>query len=119
MELKPIGGHRPLQKLHSGSRFQFLFEIRHTLAKRQMGEDLDKADQVTAAAAAVRTQPDPLLACAGATRLPVVALQILQRRNALCEPLQILDHCVAFTSGVELRRKAGIFPGEDGGRRSF
>ena len=50
-----------------------------------------------------------------ATRLPVVALQILQQRDALFEPLQILGHGAAFASGVEVRRKAALFPGEDGG----
>ena len=53
------------------------------------------------------------------TRLPVVTLQILQQRNALLEPLQILGHGAAIASRVELRRKAAAFPGKDGGRRSF
>jgi len=45
------------------------------------------------------TQPDPLLAEAGTIRLPVVALQILQQRNALFEPLQILGHDAVFLQG--------------------
>jgi hypothetical protein len=48
------------------------------------------------------TQPDPLLAEAGTIRLPVVALQILQQRYALFEPLQILGHDAVFASRVEL-----------------
>jgi hypothetical protein len=56
---------------------------------------------------------------AGTTRLPVVALQILQQRNALFEPLQILGHGAGFAFRVKRRRKAAAMPGKDGGRRVF
>jgi hypothetical protein len=46
-----------------------------------------------------------------------VALQILQQRDALFEPLQILGHGAVVASRVERRRKAGRFPGKDGGRQ--
>jgi len=44
-----------------------------------------------------------------------VALQILQQWDALFEPLQIFVHGAVFASGVEVRRKAALLPGEDGG----
>ena len=103
MELKLIEGSRVLQQLECGGWRQFLFEMAHTLAKGQLEEELDKADQVTAPATPVaveqvlvgidiegrtslsmeRTQPDQLLPRAGTTRFPVVPLQILQQRDAL------------------------------------
>src|SRR6266851_1573747 len=55
----------------------------------------------------------------GTTRLPVVALQIVQQRDTLFEPLQILGHGAVFASRVEIRWKAAVFPGKDGGRRRF
>ena len=48
-----------------------------------------------------------------------MALQILQQRDTLFEPLQILGHGAAFASRVESRRKAAVFPGKDGGREHF
>ena len=48
-----------------------------------------------------------------------MALQILQQRDALFEPLQIPGHGAVFASGVEVRRKAALFPGKDGGRPFF
>ena len=53
MELKLIKGGRLLQQSGSGSGRQFLFQMRHALAERQIEEELDKADQVAATAAAV------------------------------------------------------------------
>src|SRR5215467_1686201 len=101
VELKLIESGRLLQQLGNrrGRRgHQLLFQMRHTLAKGQIQEELDKADQVAAPTTAVaveqifsgidvegrtsllmqRTQPDQFLPRAGTTRLPVVALQILQ-----------------------------------------
>src|ERR1051325_8588830 len=103
MELKLIEGRGVLQQLRSGGWRQFLFEMAHTLAKGQIQEQLDKADQVTAPATPVaveqvlmdihiegrtglsmeRTQPDQLRQRAGTTRFPIVPLQILQQRDAL------------------------------------
>ena len=100
---------------------------------------MDKADQVATPATPVtveqilvgidvegrtsflmqRAQPDQFLPRAGTTRLPVVALQILQQRNALFEPLQIVGHRAVFRLQGERRRKAAGFPGKDGGRRQF
>jgi hypothetical protein len=48
-----------------------------------------------------------------------VALQILQQRNLLFEPLQIVGHRAVFASKDERRRKPVVFPGKDGGRRQF
>ena len=48
-----------------------------------------------------------------------MALQILQQRNALFEPLQIVGHRAVFASKDERRRKPAVFPGKDGGRRQF
>src|SRR4029453_3979816 len=62
---------------------------------------------------------DKLLPRGGTPRLPVVALQIFQQRNALFEPLQILGHSAVFASKAALRRKEAGFPGKDGGRRGF
>ena len=56
MELKLIEGERLLQQLGSGSGRQFLFEMCHTLAERQIEEELDKADQVAAAATPVAVE---------------------------------------------------------------
>ena len=56
MELELIEGDRLLQQLGNGSGRQFLFEMRHALAERQMEEELDKADQVAAAATAVAVE---------------------------------------------------------------
>jgi hypothetical protein len=53
------------------------------------------------------------------TRLPVVALQVLQQRDSFFEPLQILGHGVFSHPESSLGRKAAIFPGEDGGRHSL
>jgi hypothetical protein len=53
MELKPIEGGRMLQQLASGRRHQLLFEMGDSLAKWQIEEQLDKANQVTAPATPV------------------------------------------------------------------
>src|SRR5215469_9449007 len=118
VELELIEGGRLLQQPGKGSGCKFLLEKRYRLVERQIEEELDKADQVATPAAAVtveqilsgvdvegrtsilvqRAQTDELLASAGTTRLPVVALQVLHQRNALFEPLQILDHGAAFAS---------------------
>src|SRR6516162_884637 len=139
VELELIEGGRLLQQPGNGSGRQFPFEKRHRMAERQIEEELDEADQVAAAATAVaveqifagipvkrragllmqRAQADELLAGAGTTRLPVMALQVLQQRDALFEPLQILGHGAVFASRVESRRKTAVFPGKDGGRRRF
>lgn len=104
-----------------------------------MQEQLNKADQVATLATTVtveqvfvgidvegrtsllvqRAQADKLLPRAGTTRPPVVALQILQQRDALFEPLQIVGHSASLPPRVEHRSKATIFPGKDGGRRWF
>ena len=56
VELELIKGGRLLQQLGNGSGRQFLFEKRHRLAERQIEEELDEADQVAAAAAAVAVE---------------------------------------------------------------
>jgi hypothetical protein len=107
MELKLVEGGRVLQQLGCRGPGQLLFEMAHTLAKRQIEEELDKADQITAPATPVtveqvllgidveggttlsveRTQPHKLLPRAGTTRFPVVALQIVQQWDTVFEPL--------------------------------
>ena len=56
VELKLIEGGRLLQQSENGSGEQFLFEMSHSLAERQIEEELDKADQVAAPAAAVAVE---------------------------------------------------------------
>ena len=46
VELELIKGGRLLQQ--PGDRREFLFEVGHCLAKRQIQEELDKADEVAA-----------------------------------------------------------------------
>ena len=96
VELELIKGGRLLEQSGDRSGVEFLLQVRHGLAKRQIQKELHQADQVAAPAAAMAveqilggmdvergssllvkgTQPDPLLAEAGTIRLPVVALQI-------------------------------------------
>jgi hypothetical protein len=56
MELEPIKGGCVLQQLRNGSRCQFLFEMGYGLAEWQIEEELNKADQVAALAAAVAVE---------------------------------------------------------------
>jgi hypothetical protein len=56
VELELIEGGRLLQQPGNGGRCEFLLEKRHRLAERQIEEELDKADQVAAAAAAVAVE---------------------------------------------------------------
>jgi hypothetical protein len=57
VELEQIESDRVGQQLGNGPRArhrgQFLLQIRHTLAKGEMPEELDEADQVAALPAAV------------------------------------------------------------------
>jgi hypothetical protein len=48
-----------------------------------------------------------------------VALQILQQRHALFEPLQIVGHRAVFASRMSVEAKQRVFPGKNGGRRQF
>lgn len=137
MELRLIEGGRLVQQLRSGRWHQLLLEMRDSLTKRQMEEEFDKTNQVATAATAVAveqiladidvkgrtgllvegTQPDKLMPRAGTRRPPVVTLQVLQQRDALFEPFQILGHGAVSRLQVERRRKAVRFPGKDGGRQ--
>src|SRR3954470_22774480 len=56
VELELIEGGRLLQQRGNGSGCEFLFEKRHRLVERQIEEELDKADQVSTAAAAVAVE---------------------------------------------------------------
>jgi hypothetical protein len=56
MELELVKGGCLLQQLGNGSGRQFLLEKRHRLAERQVEEELDEANQVAAAAAAVAVE---------------------------------------------------------------
>ena len=53
VELELIESGRLLQQPGNGSGCEFLFEKGHRLVERQIEEELDKADQVATAAAAV------------------------------------------------------------------
>lgn len=53
MELELVKRSRLLRQSENRSGRQFLFEIRHSLAERQIEEELNKADQVTASTTAV------------------------------------------------------------------
>ena len=56
MELQLIEGDCLRQHLRSGSRPEFLFEMRHTLPKRQIEKELDEADQIAAPATPVTVE---------------------------------------------------------------
>ena len=56
VELKLIESGRLLQQQGSRRGPQLLFQMRHTLAKRQIEEELDKADQVAAPTTAVAVE---------------------------------------------------------------
>src|SRR5215831_9186631 len=56
MVMELVKGGCLLQQLGNRSGQQFLFEKRHRLAERQIEEELDEADQVAAAAAAVAVE---------------------------------------------------------------
>src|SRR6516162_2301493 len=101
-----------MEQLSGGS--EFLFQVVDALAKGEMPRQFNKTDQVTAAAAAVAieqvflrvdverglgflmqgTQSYELGAGADLMPSPMVPLQVLQQRNALFEPFQILAHGV-------------------------
>src|SRR6516165_8440418 len=113
--------------------------MRHTLTEGQVLEQLDEPDQVASSPAAVAvkqifvgvdverracfrmqgTQPHELRLRARAMTPPVVPLQVLQQRNMLFEPIQILAHGLSFPPTVERTESAAVFPGEDGGRLIF
>ena len=56
VELKLIKSGRLLQQQGNGNGCEFLFEMSHGLAERQIEEELNEADQVAAAAAAVAVE---------------------------------------------------------------
>src|SRR4051812_18973904 len=56
VELELIKGGCFLQQPGNRNGREFLFQLRHCLAERQMQEELDKADQVSASAAAVAVE---------------------------------------------------------------
>jgi hypothetical protein len=56
VELGVIEGRRLLQQPGNGNGCEFLLEKRHRLVERQIEEELDKADQVSTAAAAVAVE---------------------------------------------------------------
>ena len=56
VELKLIKSGRLLQQQGYGKGCEFLFEMSHGLAERQIEEELNEADQVAAAAAAVAVE---------------------------------------------------------------
>ena len=117
----------------------FLLGRGHTSAERPMAEALDTAEQAAPAPASVAveqvladihvkrrarlprqgTQSHQLLLCAGAAAAPVVPRQVLQQRQALFEPFQILVPGLNAPSRVERQRTTIVFPGKEGGRLQF
>src|SRR5260370_6567237 len=101
---------------------ELLFEVGDTLAKGEMPRQLDKTNQVSALRAAVTveqvllgvdaetgmgllmqgTQPHELGANGDLMPGPMVPLQVLQQRNALFEPFQILPHGVPSPPSVRV-----------------
>jgi hypothetical protein len=65
------------------------------------------------------TQPYELRPSASAMTSPVVPLQVLQQRNMLFEPIQILTHGLSFPPTVERKESTAVFPGKGGGRQFF
>src|ERR1035438_7952226 len=103
---------------------EVLFQAGEAFAKAEALGKLHKADQVTAAPAAVtveqilagidierrpgipmqRTESHELLARGGAATGPMAPLQVLQQRNTLFELFQILTHGVGLPSKRPQRR---------------
>ena len=104
------------------------------LAKRQMAEQLDEANQIATTAAAVavenilvrvdiergpgllvqRTESDQL----GSTRRmtsPAMLPQIVQKRHPPLECFDVFTHGAFFASGAKRRTTMPAIPGKDGG----
>src|SRR6516165_703690 len=117
VELQLVKGDGLLQQWGVvGGSSHPLLEVGETLPEGEMLRPLHKTNQVAPLTTAVTveqvlagidvkgrarfrvqgTQPHQLLAGASAARGPVVLLQVLQQRQALFEPFQILLHGRAF-----------------------
>ena len=117
-----------------GCRSSLRIEMGEALAKGQMAEQLDEADQITALAAAVavedilarvdiergpgllvqRTESDQL----GSTRRmtsPAMLPQIVQKRHPPLECFDVFTHGAFFASGAKRRTTMPAIPGNDGG----
>ena len=120
VEFQLIEGGRVREQLGSGG--EFLLEIGDALAKREMARQFDKANQVATTPAAMtveqvfpgvdveggmsilmqRTESRELGAGIDPMPSPVVALQILQQRDALFEPFEVLAHGVQSSPSVRV-----------------
>jgi hypothetical protein len=118
-----------------GSGGEFFLEIGNALAKREMARQFDKANQVATTPAAVtveqvfsgidvergmsvlmqRTESRELGAGTDPMPSPLVPLQVLQQRNALFEPFEILAHGVHSSFQRQGMNPGPQIPGEDGG----
>lgn len=118
LELVEAGGTS--EQLRSGS--EFLCQVRDTLAEREMVREFDKADKVATTPAAVtveqvflrvhvergmsvlmqRAESRELGAGTDPMPSPVVPLQVLQQRNTLFEPFEVLAHGVHSSPSVKV-----------------
>ena len=105
-----------------GGGGEFFLEIGDALAKREMARKFDKANQVATTPAAVtveqvfpgvdveggmsvlmqRTESRELGAGTNPMPSPVVLLQVLQQRNTLFEPFEVLAHGVYSSPSVRV-----------------
>ena len=120
VQFELIEGGRMREQLGSGG--EFFLEIGDALAKREMTRQFDKANQVAATPAAVtvekvfsdvdveggmpvlmqRTEFRELSAAIDPMSFLVVLLQVLQQRNTLFEPFEILAHGVRSAPSVKV-----------------
>ena len=120
MQLELVEAGSTSEQLRSGS--QFLRQVRDTLAEGEMVREFDKADKVATAPTAVtveqvflrvdvegrmsvlmqRTESRELGAGANAMPSPVVPLQVLQQRNTLFKPFEILAHGAHSSPSVKI-----------------
>jgi hypothetical protein len=118
LELVEAGGTS--EELRSGSKF--LRQVGDTLSEREMVGEFDKADKVATAPTAVtveqvflrvnvergmsvlmkRAESRELGAGTDPMPSPVVPLQVLEQRNTLFEPFEILAHGVHSSSSVKV-----------------
>src|SRR5215467_4319675 len=110
-----------LEELRAGR--QFLLQVGEALTKGEMLGKLHEANQVASQSAGVAVEqilaavdaegrasvlmqgaePDEFVASSGGAPAPVVPLQVLEQRNALFEPFQILTHGGYRPSSVRVR----------------
>src|SRR5215469_16039727 len=118
VEFQLIEGGRVREQLGSGG--EFFLEINNALAKREMARQFDEANQVAATPATMtveqvfpgveggmsvlmqRAESRELGAGIDPIPSPVVPLQVLQQRNALFEPFEVLAHGVQSSPSIRV-----------------